>query len=324
MSTAFIRAIPRLAARDVNRAVEYYETQLGFSASLHLEDYAILRRDAAEIHLGRAEVDPNANPIKCRVDVRGIAELYERCRALGIVHANDAPGREQESLEITRKYEVVAPGNPHALHMPTHIYTRLGDWNAVVQGNLRSAEAALKYPAGDHGEFVWDQFPHAIEYLVYAYLQKGADDEAAKQLQRLRATARLEPTFITAFHLASTQARFVLERRDWNAAVLIVPREPATLDWDRFAWPEAIALFARGLGAAHLGKIDEAKAIGARLGQLEAATRKALDRFEQGDIDGGLEILIDGAGGPGTWKNRSDSGVSWRCERSRGRRDRSP
>ena len=90
MSTAFIRAIPRLAARDVNRAVEFYESQLGFAASLHLEDYAILRREAAEIHLGRAEVDPNANPIKCRVDVRGIAELYERCRALGIVHANDA------------------------------------------------------------------------------------------------------------------------------------------------------------------------------------------------------------------------------------------
>jgi uncharacterized glyoxalase superfamily protein PhnB len=89
MSTAFLRAIPRLAAQDVNRAVEFYETQLGFSASLHLEDYAILRRDAAEIHLGRLQVDPHANPIMCRVDVRAIAELYERCRALGIVHAND-------------------------------------------------------------------------------------------------------------------------------------------------------------------------------------------------------------------------------------------
>ena len=192
-----------------------------------------------------------------------------------LVHANDVPGRERESLEITRKYESVAPRNPHALHMPTHIYTRLGDWDGVIRGNLLAAEAALEYPAGDHGEFVWDEFPHAIEYLVYAYLQKGADDRAAAQLQRLRATDRLEPTFKTAFHLASTQARYALERRDWNAAVLIVPREPATLDWDRFAWPEAIARFARGLGAAHLGKIDEAKAIGTRLGELEAATRKA-------------------------------------------------
>jgi hypothetical protein len=192
-----------------------------------------------------------------------------------LVHANDVPGRERESLEITHKYESAAPHNPHALHMPTHIYTRLGDWDGVIRGNLLAADAALEYPAGDRGEFVWDEFPHAIEYLVYAYLQKGADEEAAAQLQRLRSTARLEPSFKTAFHLASTQARYILERRDWNAAVLIVPREPATLDWDRFAWPEAIARFTRGLGAAHLGKADELRMERERLQVLEDAMRKA-------------------------------------------------
>lgn len=192
-----------------------------------------------------------------------------------LVHANDVPGRERESLEITRKYETVAPRNPHALHMPTHIYTRLGDWDGVIRGNLRAAEAALEYPAGEHGEFVWDEFPHAIEYLVYAYLQKGADDEAEAQLRRLRGTARLEPTFKTAFHLASTQARYTLERRAWKEALAIVPREPASLDWDRFAWPEAISRFARGLAAAHLGDAAEARAGSERLGELEAATGKA-------------------------------------------------
>jgi len=192
-----------------------------------------------------------------------------------LVHANDVPGRERESLEVTRKYEAVAPRNPHALHMPTHIYTRLGDWNAVVRGNLRAAEAALEHPAGDQGQFVWDELPHAIEYLVYAYLQKGSDDRAAEQLERLRGTAGLEPSFKTAFHLASTQARHALERRAWDEAALLVPREPATLDWDRFTWPEAIARFARGLGAAHLGKVEEARAAGERLEELEAATRRA-------------------------------------------------
>jgi tetratricopeptide (TPR) repeat protein len=192
-----------------------------------------------------------------------------------LVHANDVPGRERESLEITRKYETVAPHNPHALHMPTHIHTRLGDWNGVIRGNLLAAEAALEHPAGARGEFVWDEFPHAIEYLVYAYLQKGADGEAAGQLKRLRATGRLEPTFKTAFHLASTQARYALERRAWNEAVSLVPREPATLDWDVFTWPEAIARFARGLGAAHLGKVDEARATVARLEELEGTARKA-------------------------------------------------
>jgi tetratricopeptide (TPR) repeat protein len=192
-----------------------------------------------------------------------------------LVHANDVPGREQESLEITRKYEAVAPRNPHALHMPTHIYTRLGDWDGVIRGNRRAAEAALEHPAGDRGELVWDEFPHAIEYLVYAYLQKGADDGAAAQLERLRSTPGLEPTFKTAFHLASTQARYALERRDWNEAQRVAPREPATLDWDRFTWPEAIARFARGLGAAHMGKINEARTAGERLVVLEAATREA-------------------------------------------------
>ena len=100
-----------------------------------------------------------------------------------LVHANDVPGREHELLYITRGYDASAPFNPHALHMPTHIYTRLGDWDGVIKGNLRAAEAALAFPAGEHGEFVWDEFPHAIEYLVYAYLQQGADTAAATQLE---------------------------------------------------------------------------------------------------------------------------------------------
>ena len=192
-----------------------------------------------------------------------------------LVHANDVQGRERELAEITRKYETVAPRNPHALYMPTHIYTRLGDWDRVVRGNQHAAAAALEHPAGDHAEFVWDEFPHAIEYLVYAYLQKGADDSASAQVLRLQATTRLQPTFKTAFHLASTQARYALERRAWDEAARLVPRQPATLDWDRFTWAEAITQFARGLGAAHLGNVDEARVVGERLDVLEAATRKA-------------------------------------------------
>ncbi len=192
-----------------------------------------------------------------------------------LVHANDAPGREQQSLDVTRKYEETAPHNPHALHMPTHIYTRLGDWDGVIRGNRLAADAALQYPAGDEGQFVWDEFPHAIEYLVYAYLQKGLDDSAGAQLRRLRTTARLEPSFKTAFHLSSTQARFALERRDWAEAAAIVPRLPPSLEWDRFAWPEAISQFAQGLGAAHLGRLAEARAAAARIAQLDSGMTRA-------------------------------------------------
>ncbi len=192
-----------------------------------------------------------------------------------LVHANDVPGREHESLEIVRKYETIAPRNPHALHMPTHIYTRLGDWDAVVRGNIQAAQAALGQPAGDHGQFVWDEFPHAVEYLVYAYLQKGADDKAAEQVNRLHATARLQPTFKTAFHLASTSARYALERHAWREAMALAPRMPSSLDWDHFPWAEAETWYARGLGAAHEGMLDEARTAAERLGALEAVASGA-------------------------------------------------
>jgi len=208
-----------------------------------------------------------------------------------LVHANDVPGRERESLEIIRKYESVAPRNPHALHMPTHIYTRLGDWQAVIRGNVRAADASLQHPAGDRGESVWDEFPHAIEYLVYAYLQRGMDEEAAIQLERLQATPRLQPTFKTAFHLASIQARYVLERRDWTEAARLVARQPPSLDWDRFWWPEAVTWFARGLGAAHNGGVEAARSASHRLKELETAAREAgEDLFARNILVLGLEL----------------------------------
>jgi tetratricopeptide (TPR) repeat protein len=192
-----------------------------------------------------------------------------------LVHANDVPGRERELLDITRKYEEMAPRNPHALHMPTHIYTRLGDWEGVIRGNLKAADAALDHPAGDRGQYVWDEFPHAIEYLVYAYLQKGAYGDAAAQLDRLRNTRNLEPSFKTAFHLASTPARYALERRDWDSAYALAARDPESLDWDRFPWPEAIARFTHGLGAAHLGRLPEARTAERRLQALETGAGNA-------------------------------------------------
>ncbi len=192
-----------------------------------------------------------------------------------LIHANDVPGREHELLAVTRKYETIAPHNPHALHMPTHIYTRLGDWAGVVRGNLAAAEAALAQPAGEQRDLVWDEFPHAVEYLVYAYLQQGDDAGALAQVQRLEAVPNLEPTFKTAFHLSSARARYVLERRDWSGAASLPVRERAGLDWDRFPWAEAVTRFARGLGAAHLGQQEAAEAERARLAVLEEIARSS-------------------------------------------------
>ena len=192
-----------------------------------------------------------------------------------ITHADDVPGRERANLDIIRRYEKVAPDNPHALHMPTHIFTRLGDWDRVISGNLRAAEAALRYPAGERRELVWDEFPHAIEYLVYAYLQQGADAAAAAQIDRMLAIRNLEPSAKTAFHLASTRARYALERRDWRAAAALVPRQPAVVEWDRFPWPEAVSWFARGYGALRSGDAAEPPRALARLAELEARAGKS-------------------------------------------------
>jgi tetratricopeptide (TPR) repeat protein len=166
-----------------------------------------------------------------------------------------------------------------------------GDWDAVIRLELPRADAALDLPAGERGEFVSEKFPVAIEHLVYAYLQKGEDDAALAQMQRLQSTARLAPTPETAFHLASTQARYLLERRDWSAALQVVAREPAATEQDRF-WPaEAITRFVRGLGAAHLGKLDEARAERAHLQRLEDAARKVGAESDARDIQAlGLEL----------------------------------
>src|SRR5262249_2661473 len=141
--------------------------------------------------------------------------------------------------------------------------------------NLRAADAALRYPAGEHGEYVWDEFPHAIEYLVYAYLQQGADEAAAAQIARLRGTANLEPSFKTAFHPGSTQAQHAVQRQDWAAAAAITARQPASLDWDHFPWAESTARFAHGLGAAHTHDFDAAATEIARIQALEEASTRA-------------------------------------------------
>jgi tetratricopeptide (TPR) repeat protein len=192
-----------------------------------------------------------------------------------MIHANDTRGREHESLEVVRAYAKMAPRNPHALHMPTHLFTRLGEWDEDIEWNLKAAEVALEHAAGDGGQYVWDEFPHAVEYLVYAYLQQGADDAAEGQLERLRSTEQLHPTFKTASHLASIPARYALEVGAWEEAAALVPRPYDALDWDRFPWPEAVIWFARGLGATQLGRLDNTKRALERLGELEQAADQA-------------------------------------------------
>lgn len=190
------------------------------------------------------------------------------------IHANDFAGRADSSLEVVRSYGEIAPENPHALHMPTHIFVRLGSWDEVVEWNIRAAESALAQMAGPNGEYVWDEFPHAIGYLTYAYLQQADDAAAAESIRRLRAVPNLQPSFKTAFHVAATASRYALERKAWNEAAALASRPSDRLQWDRYPWPEAIAVFARGLGATHTGDLEAAERSSRRLSELvEGAQR---------------------------------------------------
>ena len=185
------------------------------------------------------------------------------CRA-----ANTSRSTSRTSTKRSRR------DNPHALHMPTHIYTRLGDWDGVIRGNLLAADAALEFPAGEHGQFVWDEFPHAIEYLVYAYLQKGADDDAAAQLRAAVGDGTTwspasRPRFISlrrgrAMRSSGTTGRKRRPSRCANRRASTGTSSPGP----------SLSRFARGLGAAHLGQSDP-RAESLRLGELDANATKA-------------------------------------------------
>jgi len=191
------------------------------------------------------------------------------------IHADDFDGREHESLSVVGAYADIAPRNPHALHMPTHIFVRLGDWDQVIAWNERAAEAALAQRVGPEGEFVWDEYPHAVEYLTYAHLQRADDRRARELIDALHGTSALQPSFKTAFHLASTSARYAIERRDWEMAARLEARTPEYLPWDSFWWPEAVTWYARGLGAVHLGDPASGTASLRRLNELESRARAA-------------------------------------------------
>ena len=187
------------------------------------------------------------------------------------IHANDVDTRATKSLEVVRSYAEIAPAVPHALHMPTHIFVRLGEWPDVIDWNRKAADAALRFPAPDG---ISNHYAHALDYLVYAYLQRGDDEQALAVIEEI--SAKDEPfqgTFTSAFHLAAMPARYAVERRAWNEALALTPRAPTSVKWERFWWAESVSWFARGLGAAHTGDVSEAERSDRRMGELRNAAR---------------------------------------------------
>jgi tetratricopeptide (TPR) repeat protein len=179
-----------------------------------------------------------------------------------LIHAYDNAELAPKGLPAAKAYVQIAPSAPHALHMPSHIFTRLGLWDDSIASNLAAKEAA--HQQGDEGEEL-----HAMDYLVYAYLQSGHDQDAAQVIQQLKNMPELNAggDFKIAYASTVMPVRYAVERGQWADAAGIVPPTGAP------PHVVAIAVWARGLGLARSGRADEARTEIDRLRQIEEQLR---------------------------------------------------
>lgn len=190
-----------------------------------------------------------------------------------LIHSYDAPPIAARGLPAARKYAGIAPEAPHALHMPSHIFTRVGAWQDSVAGNRRSADAARR-----DGSLV-DAF-HAADYMVYAQLQLGQDQAARRVLAEFGSAegAKL-PQFAGPYAVVSMPARIALERSDWAAAARLPQHDTA------FAHTEAITTFSRALGAARSGDVPAAEREAARLETLHKSLTDARNTYWATEVE---------------------------------------
>jgi len=173
-----------------------------------------------------------------------------------LIHAYDSPALADRAVRAADRYARIAPSVPHARHMPSHIYTRLGMWDASIRSNTAAAAAARQYEVDQHMDAVWDQRLHAMDYLAYAYLQEGRDAAAERLVEEAARMQRISPPHAGAaeYALTAIPARHALERGRWREAAALRLRPD-------LAEPGAIAVtyFARAIGAARSGDTAQAR-----------------------------------------------------------------
>lgn len=192
-----------------------------------------------------------------------------------LIHTYDYAELAERALPAARAYAKIAPSVPHALHMPSHIFSRLGLWNEMVEGNRASylaAKSELKETTLGVGTY---DALHAMDYLVFGLLQEAQDKAAKQYVDEVAAIKKLDvENFVAAYALAAIPSRFALERNDWKQAAALALSPPG-LSWDKFPQAEAILVFARGLGAARIGDVAAARRDVELLQALRASMAKA-------------------------------------------------
>jgi tetratricopeptide (TPR) repeat protein len=199
-----------------------------------------------------------------------------------LIHSYDYPALAERGLVAARSYGSIAPWVPHALHMPSHIFTRLGMWEESIAANRSSADASRAYAAMRHRDATEAEELHALDYLAYSYLQEGQDAKA-KEIVDFAATVRKtnpELEFIGAYALAAIPSRYALERNAWSDAAAL--RIPALPHWSSFPSFEGLIEYSHALGRAHTGDIEGARKAIDRMQQLrDSSTDPRLDYFKR-------------------------------------------
>jgi tetratricopeptide (TPR) repeat protein len=190
-----------------------------------------------------------------------------------LIHSYDYPRLAQSGLAAAQAYNSIAPWVPHALHMPSHIFTRLGMWDESIAANRASAEASRAYAAMRHRDATEAEELHALDYMAYSYLQEARDAEAKEIVDRVAKVRTTNPAleFSAAYALAAIPTRYAFERNDWEAAATLqIPELP---HWNSFPIMEALIEYGHALGRAHIGDLEGARKAIARMQQLRDATK---------------------------------------------------
>jgi hypothetical protein len=260
--TAFRDALEKLAAKypDDDEAQIAYAITLNTSADLNDKSYAQQRKGAAILE-----------PISKRLPRHPGVTHY-------LIHLYDYPELAAQGLDAANRYAQIAPAAPHAQHMPSHIYTRVGYWKESIDSNAASVKAAKS-------EKSVGNYLHAQDYMVYAHLQLGQDKQAQAVMDDMMKEFEFKATVFAAdYALAASPARFAVERGDWAGASQL-PVRPSALNY-----VPAITHYARALGAARSGKPEAAKAEVAKLTELRDKLRAANDGYWGSIVDIQLQV----------------------------------
>jgi tetratricopeptide (TPR) repeat protein len=196
-----------------------------------------------------------------------------------IIHAYDYAPLAPRGLKAARRYGEIAPWVPHALHMPSHIYTRLGMWKESIASNLASVAASRDWAARVHGGATVMDDIHALDYLVFSYLQTGRERAAGEIVEHIAKIQRFHPATNSAiaYAVGAIPARCTLERKRWSEAAELPVWHPGV--FGKFPLGEVHIQFARAVGAARSGKTEAAAAAIARIEQLREVLKEIKNQW---------------------------------------------